>query len=94
MTQNAKQSERLGLPVKPFMYTFEQIASLFSVDERMVTQYMIFYLGRSVGAPPKGKLRAINLADDGEIPIWRVTEKHLTMYLKAKGIRFYTRGYM
>lgn len=93
MTQK-RDRERIGLPPRMFFYTPDQIATLLEVEVEYVKKTLLFYERREPGLVPKGKMRAINIAPDGETPVWRVSEAALTQYLKAKGIRFYERGYI
>jgi hypothetical protein len=86
-------AERLGLPVKAFFYYPDQVATMLSVTETQLTTKMLFYMGRSAGAPPRDKIKATNMMPDGQEPVWRISEKHLTQWLKFKGFRFYTPGF-
>jgi hypothetical protein len=88
-----KNREQVGLPPRIFFYTPDQIATLFELDVQYVMQTLLFYEKREPGIVPRNKLRAINIAPEGEAPVWRVAESNLIAYLKAKGIRFYERGY-
>lgn len=88
-----KHTEELGLPVRMFFYTPDQIAGMLEVEVQYVMDKMLYYEGREPGIPPKSKMKAVNVAPDGEVPIWRVSERQFTIYLRRKGIRFYTRGY-
>lgn len=83
----------LGLPPRVFMYTVDQIATLFEVAEKDVKKRFLFYDKREPGIAPKTKMRAINIAPEGETPEWRVTERELVRYMRRQGIRFYERGY-
>ena len=88
-----KLTERLGLPVKPFMYTPFQIAALLEMEEQSVRTNLLHYEGRSIGVCPKNKMRAYNvMPEDGETaPKWRIPESSLVAYLRHKGIKYYTR---
>lgn len=92
MTSDAQRT-KLGLPVRPFFYTFEQLSQLMSVDQRNLERFMVHYKGRSVGAPPRDKLAATNLSPEGEMPQWRVEEKDLIRWMRFKGINFANRGF-
>lgn len=88
------ERDRVGLPPRVFFYTPDQIAFMFEVTEDYVKKRMLFYEGREPGIPPKTKLRAVNIAPEGETPQWRVSENVLMGYLRSKGVKFYTRGYV
>jgi hypothetical protein len=77
-----------------FFYTPDQIATLLELDVKYVMQKMLFYERREPGIVPRTKMRAVNIAPEGEPPIWRVSERTLIAYLKSKGIRYYERGYL
>ena len=85
--------EKLGLPPRIFMYTPDQIGTLLELSEKYVKEKLLFYERREPGVPPRDRLRARNIAPEGEKPIWRVTERELIRYLRFKGIKFYERGY-
>lgn len=87
-----REDGKLGLPAKPFFYSPEQIAGLLEVKTEYVMQSLLWYEGRSVGYLPKDKLRAINVAPVGETPVWRIPERSLLIFLRYKGIKYYTRG--
>jgi hypothetical protein len=76
------------------MYHLDQIAAMLSVDLGALRQTYIYYNGLTPGPPRKDRIRAVNIAPSGQEPEWRVTEKDLIRWLKVKGIRFYTRGYV
>jgi hypothetical protein len=87
-------AEKVGLPVKPFLYTLDQIAFLISIEERTLKTSYLFYQDRSVGAPPKNKIRAVNIAPTGETPNWRVAEREFVRWLRYKGFRYQERGWI
>lgn len=88
-----KDAERVGLPPRMLFYTPDQIATMLELDIEYVERNLLFYEKREPGLPPRSKMRAINIAPEGETPIWRVAEVTIIQYLRARGIRFYERGY-
>lgn len=86
------EAEKMGLPSRIFFYHLDQIQTMFAMSKPALEKNL-FYLGRSIGQPPRDKLRVTNLAPDGDMPEWRVAESHLIIYLKYKGIHFYTRKF-
>jgi hypothetical protein len=88
-----KDRERLGLPPRIFFYTPEQIATMLELELPYVKNTLLFYEKREPGIVPKNRIRAINVAPEGETPVWRISEVSLIQYLKSRGIRFYERGY-
>lgn len=91
---NKPERERVGLPVRVFFYTPDQLAGLLELTEDYVKSKMLFYEGREPGICPKTKMRAVNIAPEGETPQWRVSENTLLGYLRSRGVKFYDRGYM
>jgi hypothetical protein len=89
------ERDRIALPPRIFMYTIDQIAMMLEVEEKYIKQNLLHYEHRSPGICPKSKMRAVNLAAEGDTPQWRVTENTLLGFLRRRGVRFYTpdRGY-
>jgi hypothetical protein len=75
------------------MYTYDQIATMLELDEKYVKKVLFFYDKREPGLTPKTKMRAINIAPEGERPEWRVTEREFIRYLRRRGLKFYERTY-
>lgn len=85
--------KEVGLPPRPFLYTLDQIATLIDVSVVNLKDRYLFFDGRSVGARPKDRMFARNIAAEGETPDWRVMEQELIRWLKAKRFRLYERGW-
>jgi hypothetical protein len=47
---------------------------------------IVFFDGRSVGAPPRDRLLARNIAPAGENPEWRIEEAEYIRWLKSNNI--------
>lgn len=84
----------VGLPVRPFLYTVDQIGGLLSVPPRTVLESYLFFEGRSTGVCPRTLLRAVNIAPKGERPAWRVAERELIRWMRVKGFRYYEAGWI
>jgi hypothetical protein len=52
-------SHDVGLPVRDFLYTLDQLAYLLEVNEQYVKNNLIFFTGRSVGVPESRSLRMV-----------------------------------
>ena len=90
-----REAARIELPVRDFLYTIDQIAMLFEVPEETVLNSYLFYQNRSVGVRPKGKMLARDISPDDEPkPDWRVPERELVRWMRYKGFRYHTRGYI
>lgn len=83
----------VNLPVRVFLFTLDQIATVLSVDETTVRAAYIYYEGRSIGGQPKSLMLARNIANPNERPDWRVAELELVRWMRLKGFRFTQRGY-
>jgi hypothetical protein len=82
----------VGLPIREFLYTLDQIAFLLDYSEAHLRNNLIHFEGRSVGHPGKNLMVAVNIAPEGQKPDWRVSERHLKRWLRFKGYRFYERN--
>lgn len=87
------ERDRIGLPPRIFLYTIDQVAQLLSLTQPYVKNTLLFYDRREPGLTPKTRLRAINIAPEGETPEWRVAERELIRYLRSRGVKFYETGY-
>lgn len=85
----------VGLPVREFLYTIDQIAFLLATSEENLRQNLLHYQGRSVGVCPKGRMLAVDISNEGSTrPEWRVAERHLKQWMRFKGWKIYDRGYV
>lgn len=84
----------VGLPVRNFLYTVDQIAFLIEVSEATVKQSYLHYEGRSTGVCPKDRMIARNIAPVGEKPEWRVLDTAFVRWMRFKGFKVYERGYV
>lgn len=81
--------ESVGLPVRPFLYSIDQLAGLLSVEESAIRKTYLHYDGRMPGVPDKHRLRAVNIAPPDSKPDWRVAERELVRWMRFKGFRYY-----
>ena len=87
--------EDVGLPVRAFLYTLDQIAYMLSVSEdRVRNSGMVHYQGRSVGAKKPDRMMARDIAGPNESPDWRVAEQEFIRWMKRKGFRIYQRAWV
>lgn len=85
----------IGLPIREFMYTLDQIAFMLEVSERYLKENLIHYEGRTVGVLNKDRLLAVDISpDSASTPEWRVSERHLKRWMRFKGWKIYERGYL
>lgn len=88
-------SNDLGLPVREFLYTLDQLAYMLNVEEEYLKKFLLHFNGRSLGACPKDRMLAVDISpDDTSKPEWRIAERHLKRWMRFKGWKFYDRGYL
>lgn len=85
-------TERMGLPVRPFLYTLDQLATLLSMSQGNLMNQYIYFEGRTTGVRSVHLIAARNIAKPGEKAEWRVAERELIRWLKTKGFRVYEFG--
>jgi hypothetical protein len=86
-------TQGIGFPIRPFLFTLDQIATLIQVSEQQLKKVYIHYEGRSLGFRKNDNMLARNIAPEGEKPDWRVTEKEIVRWLRFRGFRVYDRGW-
>lgn len=85
----------VGLPVREFMYTLDQIAFMLELGEKKLRTDYVHFEGRSVGVCPRDRMLAVDISpDDAARPEWRVAERHLKRWMRFKGWKIYDRGYV
>lgn len=92
MATKKKDAEALGLPIRPFLYTLDQIATILSVTDAHVKSAYIYFEGRTPGQKDKYHMRAIDIAPPDHTPDWRVSQKELVDWMNFKGFRIYEMG--
>jgi len=91
--ENSSSTARsVGLPMRPFLYTLDQISSLLVVERSELKLHYIFYDGRSTGFPSRQLITARNIAPPDQPPDWRVAEKELVRWMRFKGFKYYDRA--
>lgn len=95
MTTEPKKPDprTVGLPIRPILWTLDQIATMVGSKLETLKQHYVHYDGRSVGVRKHKRLLARNIAEAGEKPDWRVAEAELLRWMKACGFRIYERGW-
>lgn len=90
-TRRLAQAKSVGLPVRPFLFTLDQVAGLLSLEEKDLRQNYIYFWGRSDFRYRAGGeyLKAINIAAPDEPPVWRVSEEDLLQWLVKHGYTAY-----
>lgn len=86
------QAPAVGLPVRVFLFTLDQIAVVINVSVPTVKKSYIYFEGRSIGVRHRYLMVARNIAPPDEKPDWRVAERELIRWLKFKKFRYYEVG--
>lgn len=89
-----KDAAWVGLPIRDFLYTTDQIAFLLGVTEKHLKDKLIHYDGVSTGVRKPYKMLARSISAPNEKPDWRVAERELQRWLRSKGFRFHERAYI
>jgi hypothetical protein len=87
-----KDPIRVGLPLRPFLYTVDQLAEILSHSPRTLHERFLYHEGRDVGIKHKGQMSCRDIAPPDERPDWRVAEVELVRWLRHKGFKYYNRG--
>lgn len=86
------RGQRIDLPVRPFLWTVDQVATIISLQPRTMQIHYVYYEGRSTGAKSSSKLLARNIAPRDAPAEWRIAQEELIRWLRMKGFRFYEDG--
>ncbi len=87
-------ARRMGLPIRPFHYSVDQIAEILSLSTNRVRVHYIYYEGRHTGLAPKDRMVAKNLNPTPGQVDWRVSEVEFIRWLKRQGYRIYDTSYL
>lgn len=87
-----RDPDRMGLPLRVFLYTIDQICTMTSIPEKSLRDDYLYYNGRSLGPRPHHLMLATNVAPPKTKPDWRVSEREFVRWLRFKGFRVYDRS--
>jgi hypothetical protein len=65
---------------------------MIELPESSLRKNLIYFEGRSIGLPGKGRILARNISPEDKPPDWRVTERELIRWFRTKGFKYYERG--
>jgi hypothetical protein len=77
-------ARRITLPEHPFFYTLDQVAMICQVSPTWLKQ-RTSYAGRTIDTG-RARLRAVNLAEPDDAPVWRISERELLRWLAHHGV--------
>lgn len=75
-------------PIRPFLYTLDQISAMLSIDERELIAVYLFLDGRSVFPKARHHIVARNIAPSDVDPEWRVVESELIRWMEVLGFEY------
>lgn len=85
-------AKRIGLPIRTFLYTLDQISVMVEISESDLKQHHLYFKGRSIGSIRRDLMAAVNIAAAGEKPEWRIAEREFCRWMRNKGFRHYETG--
>lgn len=91
MPPRESPASSVGLPIRPFLYTIDQICSLTMISEQALQKFL-YYEFRSSGQKPPSTMLARNISQRDDRPDWRVAEKEFIRWLRFKQFRVYETG--
>lgn len=79
------------MPMRPFLFTLDQVAYLIGVTEKDLVENYVYFFGRTEGRyrAGGGYVKAFNIAPSDKPPVWRVSEEDLLRWLESKGYTVY-----
>lgn len=73
------------LPLREFLYTFDQLALILNIEISSLTRDYIFFEGVTAGSS-QGRMRARDIAPpNAAYRDWRVAESSFRMFLRRRG---------
>lgn len=76
--------QRVRLPAHPFFYTLDQVAIMLNLRVSAL-KLRVFFVGRTSGRRTPTQLEAMNIAEPGKAPDWRIDERELLRWLAVHG---------
>lgn len=91
-----KRGPRVEAPVRPFLWTIDQVADMLEISVRSLKANNLHFDGISFGPRPKDRMMTRNVAPDDlreSNPEWRVSHAELTRWMTNRGFQFTQRNY-
>lgn len=89
-----QKRKTIGLPMRPFLFTTDQIETLLGVPKDALMRKYFYLDGIHEGTQPSDRMLAHNIAPEGERADWRVSEAELVRWTRHKGFFIYDRGWV
>ena len=83
----------VGLPVRPFLYSLEQISNILDMPMDRLKSVYIHFHERTIGPHLPDRLMARNIAPRGHAPEWRVDERELVRWMRRAGFAVHERSW-
>lgn len=77
----------VALPVRPFLYTLEQVATLTAIEPHVLRDEYVWYEGVNTGGRPPRRLLARDVHPLRRGVDWRVAENELIRWMRACNFR-------
>jgi hypothetical protein len=77
-------ASEVTLPPTPFLYTLDQVAVLIGWPQARLEK-QVHFIGRSLGGRMQDQLQAMNVAEAGDKPDWRISESEFMRWLIRMG---------
>ena len=86
-TRRLAMAKSVGLPVRPFLFTLDQVAGLLCLTQEDLEENYIYFWGRTNARYriSGDYVKAINIAPPDKPPVWRVSEEDLLQWLSRRG---------
>lgn len=90
-TRRLAAAKSVGLPVRPFLFTLDQVAGLLSLEEGDFKRDYVYFWGRTQFQYRAGGdyIKAINIAPHDKPAVWRISEEDLLRWLTRRGYVVY-----
>ncbi len=87
-------ADEVGLPLRFFLYTLDQIATMTNISIDNLSRTYLYYDGRTIGPAYPNLLKCRNVAARDAEPEWRVADRELIRWLKNRGFKVIERSYV
>ncbi len=84
----AGDRQALRLPVRPFLYTLDQVGTILDITVESLIRDYLFLVGRTPGLQKPDEIAARNIAPATSKPEWRVEEREFIRWMKRKGFQY------
>lgn len=94
MALSDKNVREVNIPIRPFLYSLDQIGAMIDMDAEMLAKGFIYFDGRSIGIKRNWQMMARNIAPPDMTPEWRVLDREFIRWMRNQGFRVVERGWV